>query len=76
VISLFLMEDETGCCVASSGRYNGDMSRAPTLKAKASILFPMPLPEPFDYAVPEGMELRVGDHVRAPLGKLRREQLE
>jgi len=45
------------------------MSRAPTLKAKASILFPMPLPEPFDYAVPEGMELRVGDHVRAPLGK-------
>ncbi|MBI1237527.1 MAG: primosomal protein N' [Alphaproteobacteria bacterium] len=45
------------------------MSRAPTLKAKASILFPMPLPEPFDYAVPEDMELRVGDHVRAPLGK-------
>jgi len=40
-----------------------------SLKAKASILFPMPLPEPFDYAVPEGMELRVGDHVRAPLGK-------
>ena len=45
------------------------MSRAPTLKAKASILFPMPLPEPFDYAVPDGMELRVGDHVRAPLGQ-------
>jgi primosomal protein N' (replication factor Y) (superfamily II helicase) len=45
------------------------MNRPPTLKAKASILFPMPLPEPFDYSVPEGMELRVGDHVRAPLGK-------
>lgn len=40
----------------------------PALKAKASILFAMPLPEPFDYAVPDGMELRVGDHVRAPLG--------
>ncbi|QNL20142.1 primosomal protein N' [Hyphobacterium sp. CCMP332] len=45
------------------------MSRTPPLKAKASILFPMPLPEPFDYAVPDGMELRIGDHVRAPLGK-------
>ncbi|MEE2526902.1 primosomal protein N' [Hyphobacterium sp. HN65] len=44
------------------------MTRPPALKAKASILFAMPLPEPFDYAVPEGMELRVGDHVRAPLG--------
>jgi primosomal protein N' (replication factor Y) len=44
------------------------MTRPPALKAKASILFPMPLPEPFDYAVPEGMELRVGDHVRAPIG--------
>ena len=29
----------------------------------------MPLPEAFDYAVPEGMELHPGDHVYAPLGK-------
>jgi len=35
---------------------------------RAAILFPMPLPEAFDYLVPEGMELHVGDHVKAPLG--------
>lgn len=34
----------------------------------ASILFPLPLPEAFDYGVPEGMELEPGDHVVAPLG--------
>ena len=34
----------------------------------ASILFPLPLPEAFDYAVPEGMALEPGDHVLAPLG--------
>ncbi|WP_373696363.1 primosomal protein N' [Hyphobacterium marinum] len=28
----------------------------------------MPLPEAFDYAVPDGMEVRPGDHVHAPLG--------
>jgi len=34
----------------------------------ASVLLPMPLPEAFDYAEPEGMELSVGDQVAAPLG--------
>ncbi|WP_374573834.1 primosomal protein N' [Phenylobacterium sp.] len=34
----------------------------------ASILLPMPLPEAFDYAEPEGMDLAVGDQVAAPLG--------
>jgi primosomal protein N' (replication factor Y) len=34
----------------------------------ASVLLPMPLPEAFDYAEPEGMELCVGDQVAAPLG--------
>lgn len=34
-----------------------------------SILLPLPLPEAFDYAVPEGMELGLGDIVEAPLGK-------
>jgi primosomal protein N' (replication factor Y) len=34
----------------------------------ASILLPLPLPEAFDYAEPEGMELNVGDQVAAPLG--------
>jgi len=36
---------------------------------RASVLFPMPLPEPFDYAVPEGVRVKPGDHVLAPLGK-------
>ncbi len=35
----------------------------------ARILFPLPLPEPFDYAIPEGMAVTVGSYVRAPLGK-------
>lgn len=34
----------------------------------ASVLIPMPLPEPFDYAEQEGMELEVGDQVAVPLG--------
>ncbi len=34
----------------------------------ARVLLPLPLPEAFDYAVPEGLELAVGDHVAAPLG--------
>lgn len=38
----------------------------------ARILFPLPLPEPFDYLVPEGVEVSVGSYVRAPLGKQER----
>jgi primosomal protein N' (replication factor Y) (superfamily II helicase) len=34
----------------------------------AEVLLPMPLPEAFDYAEPEGMELSPGDQVAAPLG--------
>ena len=34
----------------------------------ASVLLPLPLPEAFDYRVPEGVELAVGDQVAAPLG--------
>jgi primosomal protein N' (replication factor Y) len=33
-----------------------------------SVLLPMPLPEAFDYAEPEGLGLVVGDHVAVPLG--------
>ena len=36
----------------------------------ASVLLPLPLPEAFDYAVPEAMEIRVGDLVHAPLGRM------
>ncbi|MEO1039193.1 MAG: primosomal protein N' [Pseudomonadota bacterium] len=35
---------------------------------RASVRFAMPLPEPFDYRVPEGVTVRSGDHVLAPLG--------
>jgi primosomal protein N' (replication factor Y) len=34
----------------------------------AQVLLPLPLPEAFDYAEPEGLCLRVGDHVAVPLG--------
>jgi primosomal protein N' (replication factor Y) len=34
----------------------------------ASVLLPLPLPEAFDYEVPEGMALAPGDHVCVPLG--------
>jgi primosomal protein N' (replication factor Y) len=34
----------------------------------AQVLLPMPLPEAFDYAEPEGMALAVGDIVAVPLG--------
>ena len=35
----------------------------------ARVLIPMPLPEPFDYAVPEGVRIAPGDHVIVPLGQ-------
>ena len=38
----------------------------------ASILFPLPLPEPFDYAIPDGLDVKAGSYVRAPLGKIER----
>jgi primosomal protein N' (replication factor Y) len=34
----------------------------------AAVLLPLPLPEAFDYAEPDGMDLAVGDHVAVPLG--------
>ena len=34
----------------------------------ASVLLPLPLPEAFDYAEPEGMGLSLGDHVVVTLG--------
>ena len=36
--------------------------------AIARILFPMPLPEPFDYLIPDGIAVELGSYVRAPLG--------
>jgi primosomal protein N' (replication factor Y) len=37
----------------------------------AQVLLPLPLPEAFDYAEPEGMALAVGDLVGVPLGQRR-----
>lgn len=34
----------------------------------ARVLFTLPLPEPFDYAIPQGMSVEPGSYVRAPLG--------
>ncbi len=36
------------------------------------VLFPLPLPEPFDYEVPAGIDVGPGSYVRAPLGKQER----
>ncbi len=41
---------------------------APSPGRVARVLLPLPLPEPFDYAVPPGMSLAPGDMVAAPLG--------
>ncbi len=35
----------------------------------AQILFPVSVPEPFDYDIPQGMKLGLGDFVYAPIGK-------
>ncbi len=35
---------------------------------RVSILFPLPLPEPFDYRAPSSWDLEPGHHVYAPLG--------
>ena len=42
--------------------------KTPSMSRIASVLLPMPLPEAFDYAEPEGMGLELGDQVAAPLG--------
>lgn len=34
----------------------------------ASVLIPLPVPEAFDYEVPEGLEVVRGDHAAVPLG--------
>lgn len=35
---------------------------------RAAVLFPLPLPEPFDYAAPAALGLQPGQHVIAPIG--------
>jgi len=38
---------------------------------RASVLLPLPLAEPYDYLVPDGMEVAAGDWVEVPLGPRR-----
>lgn len=38
------------------------------IPARVSVLLPLALPEPYDYAVPAGMTLAPGDYVAVPLG--------
>jgi primosomal protein N' (replication factor Y) len=42
--------------------------RAPDAGRVAEVLIPLPLPEPYDYAEPDGLTLGLGDIVLAPLG--------
>src|SRR5690606_10089933 len=35
---------------------------------KVAVLFPLPLPEPFDYRAPSSLGLQPGMHVIAPIG--------
>jgi primosomal protein N' (replication factor Y) len=37
--------------------------------ARAGVLLPLVFREPFDYRVPDGMEVRAGDWVRVPFGR-------
>lgn len=46
----------------STSRYLG-------LMPIARVLFPLPLPEPFDYLIPEDLDVSVGHYVTAPFGK-------
>ncbi|PHR57428.1 MAG: primosomal protein N' [Robiginitomaculum sp.] len=39
------------------------------MRSIAKILFPVNVPEPFDYVVPQGMRVARGDFVFAPIGK-------
>jgi primosomal protein N' (replication factor Y) (superfamily II helicase) len=38
-------------------------------RVRVSVMLPLPLPGPFDYAVPEGMEVEAGDVVLVPLNR-------
>ncbi|MGH7074703.1 MAG: primosomal protein N', partial [Stellaceae bacterium] len=48
---------------------DGDLLAAPP--ARRRILLPLPLAGPYDYAVPAGMSLEIGDFVAVPLGSRR-----
>src|SRR5262245_11363720 len=43
-------------------------SDRPEARDRAAGMFPLPLPEPFDYCAPSSLELQPGMHVIAPIG--------
>jgi len=49
----------------------GTRARKSVAMRLASVILPLPLPEAFDYAEPEGMALQPGDQVIVPLGPQR-----
>jgi primosomal protein N' (replication factor Y) len=46
-----------------------ELAFAPELRARVPVLLPYPFAGPFDYRVPEGMELQPGDLVLVPLNR-------
>ncbi len=52
----------------SSGASAGRKPQSDPMSRIAQVLLPLPLPEAFDYAEPEGMDLEEGQLVAAPLG--------
>ena len=51
-----------------SGQTTSDTPASATIRRIAQVLLPMPLPEAFDYAEPDGLNLAAGDLVAVPLG--------
>ncbi|MBT4749450.1 MAG: hypothetical protein HOO19_08975, partial [Rhodospirillaceae bacterium] len=47
---------------------SADTAETFTAGTQVSILLPLPLGSAYDYRVPNGMRLAVGDFVRVPLG--------
>ncbi|MBC8049651.1 MAG: primosomal protein N', partial [Chitinophagales bacterium] len=48
------------------------MDRPVSARATVAVLMPLWLERPYDYLVPDGVELRPGDFVVAPIGSMRR----
>ena len=51
-----------------SNKAEKDASVAMATGDVVKVLFPLPLPKPYDYRAPPGVEVRPGAFVRAPLG--------
>ena len=52
-------------CVATPAAADAAATAGPR---RISVLLPLPLKGPYDYAVPDGLDVAPGDYVAAPLG--------